>query len=485
VDDIRHREICLYGPTQAMKTVVLEIVIAYLLDMRRKSVLAVAQTDDDSKSFSQIKLAPILERIPSLENTVKSGRSGKTVSQWLWSAHELIISGPGENAQESKSVSALVTDEAHRWNVAYPGAMAALRNRLGLRWDRLEFHATTAAEVGTEIDIDYHAGQQDEWHIRCLGCNGLIWPLWTEASRAHYNGHEVFQWKESQSETETLDSIVLVCPHCGLDHEDNAHNRVDMDLGADYVTMNPTADASIRSYRWNAFAPRWKAWRDLLAIYKKAIHSAKLGDLAPYRDWVTKQCVESWENQYPMLGDSTLGRDYSLADIQPDPTKLRFVSIDVQDGKGGDVFHLWIQIDEFERNGDSRRIAYERCATWEDARARQSFFGVADKCVGVDCGDRAREVFAYCAKFHWLALKSGDEEGFAHPIVNPVTHVVTHVSLPYSTTRLESATVGKETQKDIRLPRGGKAPAGFANLVVCAVLGDDGGVVWCVGHGNS
>lgn len=465
LSDIHCKSHVQYGPSQSLKTVLLQIATAYRLDISRKSVLAVAQTDDDVKSMALVKMIPFLRRIWALTETTKDDRSAQTIAQWLWAAHELIMSGPGENAQNSKSVCFLHTDEAHLWCVAYPGALTALTGRMGDRWDRAALHATTAADIGTEIDLLYVQGQQDEWHVQCIHCDKLIWPLWEESARKHYNGERVFHWDDSQSETETLDSIRIICPHCQKPIEDTPRNRLDMDQGAQYVAMNPSAGREVASFRWNCFAPRWKAWRSLLATYLNALKSAKLGELKPYEEWVKKYEVRSWDGEYPMLGDSTRDRGYKSAQIEVVETELRTGSVDVQE-KGG--FHLWAECAQWKRTGDSKRIAYDKLASWDDLRAWQQRNGIKDPSpqdhqpkMGVDFGARDREVFAACEKYRWLALKSGDEDGFAHPVVHPVTHVVSYVNLPYSVNRLESCNVGRETQKHIRLPRGGKCPAGF------------------------
>lgn len=460
LDDIDCKTMVLYGPTQSFKTACLQIATAYRLDVKRKSVMAVAQTDDDAGKFHDVKLEPFLSRIPSLANTMRKGAYAKKTTLWKWATHELIITGPGLMAQQSDSVCYLHSDEAHVWNRTNPGAMASLDNRMGLRWDRNGFHATTAAEAGTEIDIAFHKGRQNEWHLRCPHCNGLFQPLWTDASRKQYNGHEVFTYKESQSETETLDSLRMHCPHCQVEIQDAPRVRADMDSGARYIASNPQADKSFNSFRWNAFAPRWKAWRDLLAIFLKACHSAKLGDLSPYSDWLTKQEVRTDFHEFPMLGDSTHGRNYNCADVSLEQSHLRTCSFDVQEGTAGEGFHLWGQVDQWQRNGDSKRVAYRRLATWSDARAFQLEHHVADKNTAVDFGHRDREVFAACAKYHWLSLKSGDEENFRHAI-HGKNNEVTWVAMPYSETRAENPMTGKETGKVV-IPRGRKLPNGFA-----------------------
>lgn len=462
LDDIRIKESCIYGPAQSFKSVFLQIATFYRLDMRRESILLVAQTDDDVKEMSLQRVIPWLERLPSLNLTTRAGRSSQTIGAWLWPSFELIMSGPGENAQNSKSVRFLHTDEAHLWCVTNPGALAALRNRMGRRWNRHALHATTAASQNTEIDNLYHEGHQAEWHLRCIHCNELVWPLWTEASREHYNGHEVFQWTETQSETETLDSIHVVCPHCDKEIYDEPRNRMDMDKGARYVSKNEGADISVRSWRWNAMAASWVRWRELFQDYRKAINSAKMGDLGPYEKWFKMQEVRTWRNEYPMLGDSTRGRNYDKKDIIILDDEIRVMSVDYQAGKANEGKHWWVLIDQWKRSGDSKRVEYRKCYSWDEVRSTQLEFLVPDKHVGVDCGHEPREVFSVCYKYQWFAFRSTDIEEFKHEVIDPRTRRVEYVNFPYSPTGLESSTIGTEAQRHIILPRGGKPPVGYA-----------------------
>lgn len=460
LDDIRIKCTVIIGPTQSLKTVALQCATAYRLDIIRKSMLAVAQTDDDAKDFAIVKLKPFLERIPTLRNTVKKGTYSITNDLWQWANHELIISGPGDNAQQSKSACFLHTDEAHRYNKDNPGAMAALQDRMGTRWDRHELHCTTAPDEGMEVDTLFQAGQQNEWHVMCNRCFKLFIPLWEIASRDRYNGHKVFNWIESDSETETLNSITMYCPHCDKPIYDTPINRREMDEGAMYIPDNPDADVMYQSFRWNCFALRWKPWRDLFAIYLNAIKIAKLGDFTPYKNWVTKHEARVWRNEFPMLGDSKSGRDYSRSEIYFNEDNLPVCSFDIQE-EGG--FHIWAQADLFEKDGSSRRMTYTKLQSWADARKFQIDHSVRDCNVGVDFGHRDREVFGQCANYHWYALKSGDEETFAHviSILDPKTkRIITKIiQLPYSEVRLENPMSGKETKR-VRL-RGRQIPFGF------------------------
>ena len=449
LDDISARETVIYGPAQSLKSVFLQIATAYRLGVVQNTVLCVAQSDDDADEFSKVKLSPFLERIPHLMDMQVSKH---TINLWRWANHELIISGPGTNAQNSKSARFIHTDESHLYKL---GTLAALTDRSGQRWNRHGLHVTTAADEGTEVDVKWHQGNQQEWHVRCLHCNALFQPLWEEESRRVYNGHRVFQWLDNGSETETLDSIKMVCPKCDKPIENTPRNRVMMDDGADYIAGNPAADKSTLSFRWNAFASRYKPLRDLLSIYLKAIESAKLGDFKPYENWVKKQEVRTWTGEVPSVGSSTVGRDHSLAQIEVVEGDIVVGSCDIQDEKG---FHIWALCDVWSPNGDSKRLAYDKIASFDDLRAWQLRNGIKEfspkehrhPFMALDHGHREHEVMSACARWNWLALKSTGEDSFSH-VLKRRNMPDLIVPKPWSVVRTGNPLIGRANSQHAKL----------------------------------
>ena len=445
LDDIDVRETVIYGPAQSFKSVFLQIATAYRLAVAQNTVLAVAQSDDLAEEFAKVKLNPFLERLPHLFNSqvVKH-----TIGLWRWPNHELIICGPSENQQQSKSCRFLHTDEGHIYKY---GALAALTDRMGQRWNRHGLHVTTAADSGTEIDTKFHQGNCAEWHVRCIHCNALFQPLWEDESRRVYNGHRVFQWLDNGSETETLDSIRFVCPHCDKPIENRPRNRVEMDDGADYISGNPGADRSTISFRWNAFASRFKPLRDLLSIYLKAIESAKLGDFEPFKNWKKKQEVITWKGELPDIGITTIGRDYATGQIEVKEPDLVVGSFDVQSKNG---FHIWALADIWHEDGDSKRIAYDKLFSFDDLRAWQLKHGIKDfnpktckhpAMIG-DCRHKQQEVFAAAARWNWLAAQSDDAEGFAHIIQRRNLPELT-IMKPWSKVMPGDSMIGRNLEK--------------------------------------
>lgn len=324
LDNIRVKQTTIYKAASSVGTVCGQIAMAYRLACRPGSMLFVCQTDDDAKDWMATRGRSWFESIDYLTSLLKEGRYSIKSDLLTWPHQWLMIHGPGVNNQNSRQVRYVHTDEAHldAWK---PGFMASFTTRMGLRWDRNEFHVSTASDESTvdgegkpvsrEIDVKYHEGQQDEWHLGCVHCHKLVWPLWEQYSVDHYNGHKVFQWKESQSHKETIESLVMICPYCGKETKDDPKIRYEMSMMGDYVAMNPGHDPKNESYRWSRFAPNWMRWDEILETYLKAVSIARSGSMKEMEEFTKKWLCMTWRGHIPDLMDAYVTGDYRLGDV--------------------------------------------------------------------------------------------------------------------------------------------------------------------------
>lgn len=280
----------------------------------------VAQSDDDAKEWSVTRGRAFLKSFPALMSVMSNDKHAITNMLFQWPHQFLVITGPGVNAQQSKQVRYLHTDEAH---VFAPGTLAALQDRMGSRWDRSELHVSTASDeamvdgddrIYMEIDVNYHEGQQDEWHQMCTRCNRLFWPLWEQYAMDFY-GQTIYKWIDSPSQNATLESIKIVCPHCDKEIFDEPHSRYEMNLGGDYVMQNPDHNPENLSFRWNHFAPDWIKWQDTLSKYLKAMHFARQGDITQMQNFTKKVLCMTWRGHIPDLMDAYITGDYKIGDV--------------------------------------------------------------------------------------------------------------------------------------------------------------------------
>lgn len=456
-DDIRVKRLTILKASSCLGTVLGQIINAKRIAEDVGDQIMVCQTDDDAEKWTKTRGKEWLESVPNVVRLLRDDKYAQTNSLWLFRHKFLIITGPGLSSAQSDQVRYVQTDESHLPSYP-PGRLVEFEKRMGARWDRQATHITTAADEGKEVDQFYYQGSQNEWHWRCPKCTNLVWPLWEDDAKERYNGEKVFRWAEQQSDTMTLDSIHAICPWCQHERKDNSRDRYSLQRDADYVAMNPSAPVEYASYRWSALAAaHWMPWRDLLSEYLSAIKSWDNFDLKPFEDWEKKRLCKTWIPRPPSCGDGNGVGNYAMGDPwQTESEQLRVCSFDIQESP----FHIFAQADCFDRNGDSRRIDFQKLTTWQQARAFQLKHNVKDSDTYCDCGHRMHEVFGRCEEWGWYALFADDDDSFDHHLSNPkgrhLPKIV--VSMLYSMTTMEDAFAGKHVK---RIKRHESVPPGF------------------------
>lgn len=468
-DDIRIKRLVIYKASSCLGTVLGQIINTKRIAVDVGDQIMVCQTDDDASKWTKTRGKEWLESVPTVMRLLKNDKYAQTNDLWLFRHKFLKISGPGITAAQSDQVRYVQTDESHL--EAYPpGRLVEFEKRMGARWDRQATHITTAADEGKEVDQFYYQGTQEEWHWRCTKCNELILPLWDERAKEKYNGERIFVWREYQSETATLESIFAKCPYCDAVYQDTSRERYSLQRDADYISMNPNAPIEFASFQWAAFAAaHWMPWREFLAEHLAAIAAAKMGDLKPHEDFVKKRECRSYRPTLPDFGDSHGETNYTLGQSWDIPDFTDILTADLQAGKRDEGGHLWALVTRWDREGNSRRMAYRRLPTWASLRAMQLEFKVEDKNVYVDSGYDNRTVFWECSQYHWYATRGDAAEQLYHKITmdrgKPTQHIVS-VPMPYSQAERQNGNVGSATPTKLRSNLRGTLPPGWCLCVV-------------------
>jgi hypothetical protein len=455
-DDISCRRLIVYKASSCMGSVLGEIINTKRVLCDVGNQIMVCQTDEKADQWSKTRGKKWLRAIKDIERLISDDKYAVTNSLWLFRHKWLLISGPGINNAQSDQCRYLQTDESHL--EAYgPGCLVEWEKRMGGKWNRQATHITTAPDADKEIDTFFIAGNQNEWHWRCPKCTQLVWPLWGDDSKQHYNGHAVL--------ASHADAMLFVCPHCEHSAPDTARSRYELVRYGDYIAKNPTASPETQSFRWNAWgAAHWMSWQQHHIEYKSSLEAAKLGNLKPLEDFTKKRKCMAWTPIIPDFGD-TQRSNFKTGDVWiTSEDKRRFASFDFQEGHGATGVHWWGQVDEFLLNGDSRRIDFRRLESWADCRAFQLHHNAESSDTFCDAGHRDKEVFAKCAEWKWYALISDDADEFNHSItVNGQKKLVPN---PYFTqTKLQDSMAGKinkQAKKNgVTIRNGAHLPAGW------------------------
>lgn len=466
-DDIETKSLVIYKAAGCMGTVYLQIVIAKHILCDVGDIYFVAQDDEAAKTWGVSRGQGFILSIPDIWRLRRESiieRSCFTQDQWRFRHLDLYITGPSKTNRQSKQMRRVFTDESHLTKNYEDGALLEFDDRTqNWDWAGGSVHATTAADAGAEVDRRYYEGRQNEYHWRCPHCDKLIWPLWrevtpTQKSAKDVYGKDIFLWDEMPTEDETLDTIRARCPYCSAIFRDTLPERSSL-IGDDYVAMNPNAKRGFDSWRWNVFALAHLEWRKVLALYRSAMKSAKMGNTDPLQNFAKKQLCASWTNTLPDFGEGKGANDYKLGDVWQVEDSERFMGIDRQAGKGDEGEHLWVLIVQYDRAGNSRRLAYRKVQTFAQAEALANEFGVKPSNVYCDSGYESRSTFRECGRRKWFTVRGSDETEFLH--TKKIGNEMRTISMPYSQGALQSGIIGQKATKLIR-NKGSRVPAGYA-----------------------
>jgi hypothetical protein len=448
-DDIQVKRLVIYKASSAMGTVLGQILNLKRIVCDVGDQLMICQTDDDANTWSKTRGKEWIKANADAMRLLSRDKYSMNNDLWLFRHKFLGITGPGINAAQSVQVRYVQTDESHL-DAYPPGRLVEFEKRMGGRWDRQATHITTAPDEGKEVDTFYREGQQDEWHFRCPTCADLISPLWGEYAIEKY-GKAIF--------SESAIGVVFECPNCKAQFNDTARDRFALVKDGDYVATNTSASIHTRSFQWSVFAAHWISWGDLMVEHLAAMTAAKLGDLKPHEDWVKKRLCRAYVPTLPDFGDSKGASDYCLGDMWECRESERFIGIDRQAGKSDEGEHLWILIVQYDRYGNSRRLAYRKVQTFAQAEALANEFQVKPQNVYCDSGYENRSTFRECGKRNWFTVRGSDETEFLH--TKKIDKQMRTISMPYSQGELQSGIIGQKADKLVR-QKGSRVPAGYA-----------------------
>lgn len=456
-DDITCKRLVIFKASSCLGTVAGQIINAKRIVCDVGDQKMVCQTDDDAQLWTKTRGKEWLKSIPDAMRLLSHDKYAITNDLWLFRHKFLEISGPGINSAQSVQVRYLQTDESHL-DAYEPGRLIEFEKRLGARWDRAATHVTTAPDCGKEIDGFFLEGQQDEWCFRCPKCAELFWPLVGKEASEKYD-QPIF-WPSPKMD----DGTACRCPHCGEWFYDTARARYDLVRDGDYVAQNPTPIPTTQSFRWSVFAAHWISWRETFLEHKAAMDAAKLGDLKPLEDFTKKRLCKQWKPYLPDFGEGKGKNDYKLGDVWVVDDSTRILTGDLQAGKASEGAHIHALVTQWDRAGNSRRIAYRRVETFAQMEAMQLEFGVESKNVYCDSGHENRLVFRECGKRKWYATRGSDATEILHTITQGKGRIT--FPMPYSQNEPQSGIVGEKQPDRLKRVQHGRLPEGWAYCVV-------------------
>lgn len=412
---------------QSGKTLAAELALAYIIANDPGPCLWLSTKDDEAKSENESRLRPLFENCPPVKALISPDKN-KTRKTSIFFTNGMPLWTLGANNRrnlQSRSIRWLFGDEIWLWQ---RGRLAEAKARVSAfgRLGKCVFFSQGSFS-GDDADRAFCETDAAEWSFACPKCDA-VQPF----------AIENLKWDNVRTDSgerdyqRVHDSVRLVCPHCGTAIENTAWNRARLNASARFVPKKTHAPAHNRGFTWNSLAVM--DWGDFAEMYLRAKDEAKKGKIEalinfyqqrlalPWKDETAmdfsadalqKSATENRSAEYVLNYDDweregvaaaqqrkfIEKKDFPTQPVPPTATRLRFLSIDVQDGYFVFVVRQWTP------SGDSRLITHGILQKIEEIDAERAKWGIAPSLVFIDAGYNTQLVYEYCAEHGAIALQ--------------------------------------------------------------------------------
>jgi len=164
--------------TQLLKTTVIQIGTAYVIDQDPGPILIIQPRDDDAKAFSKERIAPMIRDVPCLRGKVsesKAKKSANTIEEKWFKGGLLACTSAGSPGNLARrAIRFLFCDEEDKWvassgNEGKPFSLA-LKRTATFRHRKKAIRCCSPTRPGSSIDVAYEQSDQREFYVPCPAC---------------------------------------------------------------------------------------------------------------------------------------------------------------------------------------------------------------------------------------------------------------------------------------------------------------------------
>lgn len=378
------QEVVLVFGAQMGKSEMLNNWMGYVMDIQPGPSLFVQPTIDLAKRYSRMRIAPMIEATPSLQEKVAPARerdSGNTMLMKEFTGGFLILGGANAaSGLASMPIRFLGGDEIDRWPAdvdeeGSPLAIVTARTRtFGVR-KKMAWTSTPTIAGRSQIWAKWEESNQQRLLLPCPHCGHRQVISW---DRIRYDE------KDPGLPNTLRTPPVLICEECGVGiEEDTKAWWYDPDVFDDDWWEPAFPERAMQGYHCSAlYSPLgWFSWTDAAVGYEKAKDNP--AELKPWTNTVLAECwnddgeAPDWEALYNRREGYELGTVPEQVvfitcgvDVQKDRLELEVVgwgpgleswSLDYQ-VLAGDTAEpdVWRELTKFVRSefgrGDGQRL---------------------------------------------------------------------------------------------------------------------------------
>lgn len=389
----------------------------------------VGASEESVEEFLKARLLPMFERIPDVMRRMPTVRSDKTLNLIQFSTMPIYFRGANSPSKlRSTPVRWMIGDEIDAWR---PGSLDAVLKRVRSYQNSKRILISTPIDAGGDMHAHWLNGTQSFFHFACPQCGhrqpfrfgrekSILFPesrvqggfLWNVNDETRPGGK--WNWAELRK------TVRYQCESCPAEFTQSEQFKLLQTLQR--VDTNPTPEPGIESFAyWSAYSLLVK-WPDIVCEFIVAKERAENGDLEALKSFVRETLGEPWTTIGETADESELRKlcgNYTRGEFWPADARrtTRILAVDVQKD------HLRFILCQLREGGEMRVVDYGRPSNFDDLRALQEKFGVANRGVFIDSadGNRQTEILRECAKYSWIAMRGSAQESFVHKLANGKT----------------------------------------------------------------
>lgn len=290
-------------------------------------------TIDVAKRHSKMKVAPVIEETPVLNERIQKPRekdSGNTTLMKEFPGGALIIAGANSAAPlRNISIKKLMLDEidAYEEDLDEEGDTCSIAEKRtdGFGDERKIYKLSTPTLKGSKIDKEFNNSDQRHFYLPCPLCGQAQVLKWESLRFSHEN------WQ--------LDSEVLYeCEHCHGHFPE--YRKTWMMENGEWRPHNP--GHRHRGYKLSSlYSPiGFLSWREIVEEWLSAKAD---NDIAALKTWTNTRLAEPWDDSLAsdIDSDSLLNRREQYGPVVPWQALLLIASVDTQDDRLECMVKAW------------------------------------------------------------------------------------------------------------------------------------------------
>jgi hypothetical protein len=403
-NDARVTDLTLCFGSQTSKTTIMMIGAAWRIVNNPAPSIWVMPTENLARSFSENRWQPMVEDCRLLAKCKPSNtHRWKTLEQQFRDATLVFIGSNSPANLASRPCGLLLMDETDKF--ARPthreaGAVALAENRTKSYTNAYRVKSSTPTTEDAEIWQAFQAGDRRYYFVPCPHCGHMQQLLWSQVKWDNDSRRDNGTWDMNRVRA----SAYYECSNC-KGQINNGH-KTKMLREGEWRATNPDAAMNCRSYHLNSLYAPWKSCGFGEMAVKFLTDKASLIGL---QDFVNGALAEPWQDENDKEeAPQTAASDYCMGEAWGE-AEFSVMTVDVQDAGGR---HFWALIDDWSKDGRSRRRWAGRVETWDDLERIRLDNEIRSSCVFVDSAFATREVYFACCRFGWVSFRGSDNEAF-------------------------------------------------------------------------